>query len=502
MIPTAAAEMLFGRLRRELIGFNINQLMSVNNRSSNHSFLDDLISRDGDPAATVFGEALHKNGRHFSVEVSFGVTQTGEGNIYIAVIRDITQELESQVLQNQLHEQLLENEQNYRITFDKAAVGIARVGLDGNWLEVNPKITSILGYTSEELLATSFQALTHPADLANNQQLLAKVVRGEVSDYNITKRYIRKNGEVIWADVSGSLVRDCEGNPINFISVINDITERKRFEESLQSAKLDRENALRGLELAAKAGGICVWSWDSITNVHSWDSRMYELYGIDPAETISYALWLSTLHKEDRAATEKHFSDILSKGEILDAEFRIIRPFDGQLRWVRAAAIVIKDSNDKALKMFGINQDITREYLVKQTLVDESRAARQANEAKSRFLANMSHEIRTPMNGIVGMVDVLRDTGLNSDQQSMIGTIRESAYSLLDIINDILDFSKIEAGQMKLSPVIVSLPEIIERSVESLWLHAGQKQVDIFIDVDLSPISVVIDPVTISAGGP
>ena len=128
---------------------------------------------------------------------------------------------------------LRESEARFRNTFENAAVGMAHVLTEGRWLRVNQKVADILGYEPDELLETTFQVLTHPDDLDLDLGLLQQVVRGERDNYRIEKRYFRKSGETIWANLTVGCVRNESGGVEYFISVIEDITEQKRMHQAL-----------------------------------------------------------------------------------------------------------------------------------------------------------------------------------------------------------------------------------------------------------------------------
>ena len=138
------------------------------------------------------------------------------------------------VERKQVEEALRTSEQRFRATFNQAAVGIAQVGIDGQWLLVNQKLCDIVGYTREELLERSFQDITHPDDLDADLKYVCQMLAGEIQTYSMEKRYIRKDTCQVWINLTVSLVRNSSDEPKYFISVIEDISDRKQREQEIR----------------------------------------------------------------------------------------------------------------------------------------------------------------------------------------------------------------------------------------------------------------------------
>lgn len=133
-------------------------------------------------------------------------------------------------------EALREAEERFRGAFDNAAIGMALVAPDGRWLSVNRAVTEIVGYGERELLRGSFQDITHPDDLEADLEAVRRMLSGESRGYQIDKRYIHRDGRIVWITLSVSLVHDRNGEPLYFVAQIENITGRKRSEMALQAA--------------------------------------------------------------------------------------------------------------------------------------------------------------------------------------------------------------------------------------------------------------------------
>lgn len=143
--------------------------------------------------------------------------------------------------QRRAEKRLMETEQRFRVTFEQAAVAIAHVAPDGSWLRVNQKFCSITGYSEGELYGLTFEDITHPDDVDADWAQASALLQGEIPTYSMEKRYIRKSGDCIWVNLTVSLARSSDGKPEYFISVVEDISARRRAEEQ-------RDELIRTLE--------------------------------------------------------------------------------------------------------------------------------------------------------------------------------------------------------------------------------------------------------------
>ncbi len=437
---------------------------------------------------------------------------------------------------------LRESEELFRATFDQAAVGIAHVSTDNYLLRVNQKLCDILGYTREELLQLSFTNITWPEDadlhIAQNADLLA----GKTESMRLEKRYIHKNGRPLWANVTVSLRRNADGSPRYYISVLEDISGRKRAEESLQllartgqtlGATLDADETVRELiDLLLPH-----WAdWASVQYIKESetgtvirnvamrhvdarkDAIGLELVNRFAGDAVATAPFLATLRQGARLIADPgpdymiapdadpEFARLIRSLEIKSAILMPLlshteKDIEGKPRLLGAFACHITESNrhydeqDLALfKEIGHRVSVAIDHANLYADAQVARhAAEDANRAKDEFLSIVSHELRTPLTPVVGWVGLLRHEMDEQLRNEALDVIERNLNMQVKIVNDILDTSRITSGKLSLHPKILSLVPLVQESLEAVQDQAKAKAValffshpaqDIFVDGD------------------
>jgi PAS domain S-box-containing protein len=266
------------------------------------------------------------------------------------------------------------NDARFRAIFTNAAVGIARVALDGRFLEVNERLCEILGYTSDELLTKTFGDITHRDDLMTDLRGMKRMLAGEIENYLREKRYRRKDGSVVWANLTVSLSHKADGSPDYFISIIEDISARKQAEAYL------RESDER-LSLALKAAGLGIFEWDVQADRAVWENeRMYEIFGLTRAAgTLSKAQLLERfVHPDDADALGQALDRGMASGRPFHTTYRIRRK-DGALRWLDLVGHFLPPDGGP-VRMIGVLTDNTEQHLAEEIL--------RASEERFRVMAD------------------------------------------------------------------------------------------------------------------
>ncbi|WP_145123402.1 PAS domain S-box protein [Rosistilla oblonga] len=398
---------------------------------------------------------VHRDGSiHYVHVLGKHINDKGEPEKFIGVCIDCTE------AQRQ-RDTLQASESNFRMTFEKIALGIAHVALDGRWIRVNEGICKILGYSSQELLASYFQDATHPDDLGKCLNLVEQAIAGQRDSFSTEKRYIRKDGSPVWVNATVSLVRDSSGDPSHLIGVVEDIQRRKDAEKAL----CESSERTRAILNSAFDGILTIDRCGTIGMVNSAVERIFgftdkELIGTNVSKLMTWPLPPEHNKTREIIGTRRD-------GSKFPLEFN-------------TTEVGLSGSHLLTVSV----RDITERKQAEEALQTAKKAAEDASIAKSEFLASMSHELRTPLNGVIGMTELLADSTLDERQRRFVTACQSSGNALLTLISDILDLTKVEAGRLELDEHPFDLLQLLDEVVGCIPLRAEQKKVELLYMLD------------------
>ncbi len=367
LMANSGAEKLTGYSRGELIGQSIEMLLPSRLREAHvnlragylHNPEPRLLGRNRDLTA------LHKDGTEMPVEVGLNPIETPDGKFYLSSIVEIGE-------RKKIECELRESAADFSASFCSSGVGQAQVDPhSGRYLRVNPKFCEIAGYSEEELLGMRFQDLTHPEDRSDDDADHGRMVRGEAPAVSREKRYLRKDGEVVWVSVNASLICDASGRPIRTLAVIQDITRRKEAEDA---ARRTEEKFRRLVEQSLT--GIYVIQDERFAYVNP---KMSEIFGYS-AEEFASSRVVDIAFPEDRATTAEH----------------IRRRMEGEVESVRyALRAVRKDGRIIHIEVHGGRAEYNGRPAIVGTLMDVTE--RVQAEQQALWLASFPEKNPNPI---------------------------------------------------------------------------------------------------------
>ncbi|MBT1703766.1 PAS domain-containing sensor histidine kinase [Chryseosolibacter indicus] len=302
----------------------------------------------------------------------------GELTTLTGVSLDITSQKETE-------EKLRKSEERFRGTFENAAVGISHVSPEGKWLLVNQRLCEITGYSEEELLQRTFQDITFKDDINEDVDLLRHLYNGSIPNYSLEKRYIHKSGSIIWVNITVAPVRDSKGKPEYFISVIEDINERKL---ALEKLKLSDER----FRLLNKATRDAIWDWNLFTNELIWNEAVTTVLGYRTDEVDnSINWWKERIHPDDREQVIKGIYQVINEGGSSWMDEYRFRCSDGSYKSVLDRGFVLQNHEGKSIRMLGSMQDVTERKRFEANLKEQ--------EERFRTLANSISQLSWTANG-------------------------------------------------------------------------------------------------------
>ncbi len=248
---------------------------------------------------------------------------------------------------------LLASETRFRATFEQAAVGIAHVSPEGKFLRINQKFCDIAGYPLAELLTLTFQDITHPDDLDTDLKYVKQVLAGEINSYAMEKRYRQKSGALVWVNLTVSLVIKDDATPAYFISVVEDIRERKQAEVALRQRD-------ERFQIVARATNDAVWDWDLVQNRIWWSEGFTTLFAYAVSEIEpGPESWTNRIHPDDVARVTAGIHAVIDSQEQSWSDEYRFRRRDGIYADIFDRGYVIRNAQGQGFRMIGAMQDIT-----------------------------------------------------------------------------------------------------------------------------------------------
>ncbi len=443
-----------------------------------------------------------RDGTPVSAELSSQVFRDAEGRELTSMfVRDITR-------RKQAEEALRDSEERFRTALDHAPIGMALVGLDGRFLRVNRALCDLLGYPDDALRALTFQQITHPDDLAADLAQAERLLAGEISGYEMEKRYLHRDGHAVWVQLTGSLVRGPGGEPRYFIAQVQDVTERRRMLERerfladagrLLAMPLEVEATLR--EVAALA--VPRLADRCVVEVLGDDGhlRWAQAAAADPA--VQARLRARLAERVEDGVARPAVAGVLATGtpRLLaepgeaDAEgaglppacSEMVVPLVADGRTLGAVTLTAAES----ARRYGADDLALAVELAQRaaTVIDKARlyaAARQAVRTRDEVLGIVAHDLRGPLGAIGMYAHLLADPATrDGDGWPWIDGINRMVDQMSRLIQDLLDVAALDSGRLRMEPFALR-PDAVLREAEAA-VAAQANAAGVRLEVEAAP---------------
>jgi PAS domain S-box-containing protein len=373
----------------------------------------------------------------------------------------------------------------FRELFEGAPIGMALLALNERFLRVNASFCKMVGYSNEELRQRTAEDITFADDIQPGRQLAQSLLDG-TARFTGDKRYVRKNGEVLWVSRTASIIRNEQGEPQHFLLMVEDISERKANETALEKSRAELEAALAANQLIMDNSQDVICTVDEHGCFLRVNAACEQLWGYRAEELVGQP-YLELVHPDDRLKSQQVESNLRENGKITDFVNRYLRK-DGSVVDVLWSATW----SEKDRIFFCVAHDVTDRARIEKALREAKEEADRANHAKSDFLSRMSHELRTPLNSILGFGQLLDRQATSDGQRTRVRYILSAGRHLLNLINEVLDISRIEAGNLQLSLEPVCVEEAIGEALDLMRPLAAERSIGMATSSSLNLATYVL----------
>jgi len=409
-----------------------------------------------------------------------------------AELRALNQALESEIVTRRSTEtSLVESQDRFTKTQEFSLVMATHVGLDGRWLKVPASLCKLLGYSEAELLAHTFMNVTHPDDVEADWSQCQRIIRGESKSFELEKRYIRKDKDIVWVYLNCSGVYDRNGRLLHFLTYIKDISDRKRMEQALHESEKRWRTVIETVPI-----GIAISTIDG--RVLDVNTAAWKILGYDSKE--EFLRLTAASHYLKPADRQRRIEQIRAGRHVFEAQYK---KKDGTLFWGRCTAAIMSEHDEEGL-LINAYEDITEQRTshealrrTQEELQTLNRRLMEREEVRTKFLSVVSHELRTPMAAIKGFIDNMLSgvTGLLNDRQTeYLRRMQSSMERLTRLIAQLLDWSRLEMGALPLQVKSLHPGELVRAVSEGVRSMAEAKQIHVHTEIETNLPSIQADP--------
>jgi PAS domain S-box-containing protein len=370
------------------------------------------------------------------------------------------------------------SQQQVLATFEHAAAGMLHVSLDGRLLCVNRAFCQLVGYTGAALLKMRLSDITAPEDIAHDARLHAQALAGQRDRHSLERRYIHKKGHTVWVQLTVALVRKPSGLPDHFISVAQDIGAAKTAEQAVRS----QERLLRQAQAIA---GFASWEWDVVHNEFRTLGDAHQRLGL-PRAAHSGAELKEHIPPSEHARLQAQWVAALKGLQTYNTNYRL--RLDGKDRWFTARAEFERDTEGRAIRAFGVTQEITERKRaeneirrlnasLEQRIQERTRELKDAYDELESYSYAVAHDLRSPLRIINGFAQALEEDNptLQTTSRSHLKRIKSASAKMGELIDGLLKLSQLGRGELQHAPV--NLGALSTRLLEEFALNEPGRQV-------------------------
>jgi len=475
----SAAEKTFGYKRSEIIGRHVSVLYANSPQRIKNAY--EYLYEKGRFAGEVVN--VKKDGQKFIAYLSASVLRNDIGELVgaMGVSRDISE-------MKKAEQELRNSEERYRAIYDQVFVGIAKISLNGKFIQVNEQMCNMLGYTKEELCERSFMDITVKEDVPTSVSVMKKLASGQIEKTTFEKRYLHKSGKIINANIATSLVVDALGNPSHVISIFQNITEKVKLEHDRQSQSA-RHNAI------IESSSHIIWTTDKQMCLTSFNKNyaadLMKHYNVQAYIGLSVVSVKVVLTEEYNNYWLKKYEAVL-RGEHQYFETKMIDR-QNNVVWREIFLNPIFDELGNLVEVAGIGLDITEKKLANEQIHNSL-------QEKEVLLKEVHHRVK---NNLQVISSILNLQSSYVKDQSTLNILKESQDRIksMAFIHESLYQTK-DFSSINFSEYVVNLSQNLLHSYSSLE-HEIKLNLDIqnvFLNLDLAiPCGLIINEIVSNA---